>query len=239
MLLLWPLFRAFDVFPIRAPRRTRAIAARAAATVLTAALHVAIAFPVITLLVRRGKISAGVTALDLSTPAGMFVDDLLNVMVALFSYAMLSRLHRRRLELSRSTALRESLTKARLHALDLELRPHFLFNTLNGVVALLAAEPARAERMLVTLCDLLRITMARTGAEVTVRDELQQLGLYLDIQRLRFGEQLSIDVHADATTLDMAVPAMLLQPLVENALAHGLAQKCEAGTITIRVAPRR
>jgi two-component system, LytTR family, sensor kinase len=235
--LIWPLFRAYDRWPLRAGARSRALAARTAATLVTVALHVVITWPSVALLVRSGWLSGSVTALHLGTPAGMFVDDLLNISVAVILYAVLSRLHRRRLELLRSTALQESLREAKLHALDLELRPHFLFNTLNGVVALIASEPARAERMVVTLCDLLRVTMARTGTEVTVRDELRQLQLYLDIQRIRFGEQLSIVVSADSSTLDMTMPAMLLQPLVENSLTHGLARKCDVGQITIRIRP--
>jgi LytS/YehU family sensor histidine kinase len=143
--------------------------------------------------------------------------------------------HRRRLELARAADLERSLLRARLHALDLELRPHFLFNTLNAITALVRSEPAKAERMLVTLGSLLRVTLGRTGREVTVEDELEQLDLYLDIQRVRFRDRLDVKMEADADVMTAYVPGMILQPLVENALTHGLAPRMTGGTIRISV----
>jgi two-component system LytT family sensor kinase len=170
-----------------------------------------------------------------ATPLGTFRYDLINAVVPFTGYAVLRRTHRRRLEIARADALERSLLRARLHALDLELRPHFLFNTLNAITALVRSQPSQAERMLITLADLLRVTLGRTGQEVTVSEELEQLELYLDIQRVRFRERLDVRIEADQEVLSAYVPGMILQPLVENALAHGLAPKTGPGTVQVSV----
>lgn len=235
MALLWPLFMALDATPITPPRRSGHIAARIAIWLGVAAAHAAIAYPAVFLLARPLGLSTGVWQASAPTPLGAFFDDLVNAVVPFTAYALLRRTHRRRLELARAADLERSLLKARLHALDLELRPHFLFNTLNAITALVRSEPAQAERMLITLGNLLRVTLGRTGGEVTVEEELDQLDLYLDIQRVRFRDRLDVRIEVDDDVLQAYVPGMILQPLVENALTHGLAPKVSPGTIEVTV----
>jgi two-component sensor histidine kinase len=236
VLLLWPLFAALDATPLAPGRRLRNLALRAAAVVAIAALHTALVYPALAAIAGPLHLSPELWIASVATPSGMFFDDLSNVAVALAIYALFRRAYRRRLELARAAELERSLLRAQLHALDLELQPHFLFNTLNAITALVRSEPERAEQMLVTLGDLLRATLGRAAGQVTVADELDHLELYLDLQRTRFGDRLDARVEVDADVLGALVPGMVLQPLVENALTHGLAPKCAPGTVRVSAA---
>jgi two-component system LytT family sensor kinase len=120
------------------------------------------------------------------------------------------------------TALRfrSELTRAKLDVLRSQLRPHFLFNTLNAISGLVAEE-TEAHRMLLRLSTLLRRSLDEQSHEVTLRQELAFLNDYLDIQRVRFGDRLSVQLTVDPTILDVKVPVFLLQPLLENAIEHG------------------
>lgn len=130
--------------------------------------------------------------------------------------------------------LEQELTRAKLERLESQLEPHFLFNTLNVISSLMYHDPARADRMLGRLSDLLRLTFERTPApEVTLAEELEWLGWYLQIMQLRFGDRLTLRQEVAPDTLDLAVPRLLLQPLVENALKHGPARRAGAATVVI------
>jgi two-component system LytT family sensor kinase len=148
--------------------------------------------------------------------------------------------YRRRLrarELS-ATRLEAQLAHARLDALRMQLNPHFLFNTLHTVAALVrAARNDEAVRMIAGLSDLLRRTLDGQPAQQTpLADELTFLERYLDIQRVRFGDRLRVELRIAPDTRDALVPALILQPLVENALRHGLAPRAAAGLVTIAAA---
>lgn len=135
-----------------------------------------------------------------------------------------------------SAQLEASLAEARLHALRSQLDPHFLFNTLN-VVSALAARGKRDEVVEVVsrLSELLRLTLdERAVQEVPLRQELEFVRLYLDIQQIRFGDRLHVETTVPPETLDAMVPAMLLQPLVENAVVHGISKTPGPGRVTIR-----
>jgi sensor histidine kinase YesM len=131
--------------------------------------------------------------------------------------------------------LEAGLAQARLAALRAQLDPHFLFNTLNAVSALaLRGEREGVVKALSTLSDLLRATLGGAPTqEVALSDELALLDRYLEIQRLRFSDRLSVVRDIDASVLDAAVPAMLLQPLVENAIKHGIGARPEGMRIEI------
>lgn len=131
--------------------------------------------------------------------------------------------------------LEASLAEARLHALELQLQPHFLFNTLNAAVALARAGDADATaRVLVLLGDLLRQLLRRDAPhEVPLREELALLDTYLEIQRVRFGDRLRVGWDVDDAVRDALVPQLVLQPLVENALQHGIAPRSRAGRLDI------
>jgi two-component system, LytTR family, sensor kinase len=122
----------------------------------------------------------------------------------------------------RVAQLETELTRVRLTALEGQLRPHFLFNVLNTISSVMYEDVAAADTMLARLADLLRRTLRRpSGSEVPLAEEIETLELYLDIMRVRFAERLSVDVQVDDAVRDAAVPALVLQPLVENALRHG------------------
>jgi hypothetical protein len=139
---------------------------------------------------------------------------------------------------ARAAEAASAMQEARLHALALELQPHFLYNTLNGIVQLVHEEPARAEAMLVTLSDLLRTTVQQGRVlEHPLADEEALLALYLELQGMRFGDRLRVVWELADEARSALVPPMLLQPLVENALHHGIGRKPGPGTLTVRASP--
>jgi signal transduction histidine kinase len=132
--------------------------------------------------------------------------------------------------------LETRLVEAQLQALQRQLHPHFLFNTLNTVSGLIRTDPDAADTMLDRLGDLLRMTLHKSGVqEVSLKEELEVLGKYLDIERTRFGNRLTIEMHVQPETLDAQVPSLVLQPLVENAIRHGIAPNARPGWIAVYV----
>ncbi|MFW6085154.1 MAG: sensor histidine kinase, partial [Gemmatimonadota bacterium] len=124
-----------------------------------------------------------------------------------------------------------------LSALEMQLHPHFLFNTLHAISTLMHRDVEAADRMLARLSDLLRLTLENAGTqEVLLKEELDFLEQYLEIERTRFGDRLMVDVEVDPATLDARIPNLILQPLVENAVRHGVAPRADPGWIGIRAA---
>ncbi|MGH9411863.1 MAG: histidine kinase [Vicinamibacterales bacterium] len=126
------------------------------------------------------------------------------------------------------------LMATRLDALASQINPHFLFNTLTSISSLIRTEPETARTLIVKLSGLLRRLLRSQEHFVTLREELEAIDEYLDIETVRFGSMLTIDKQIDPSTLDVIVPSMMLQPLVENSIKHGLSQKMGEGRITIR-----
>src|SRR6186997_821668 len=130
------------------------------------------------------------------------------------------------------------LMAAKIEALKSQINPHFLFNTLTSISSLIRTQPETARMLITKLSGLLRRLMRSTDHFVTLREELAAIDEYLDIEVVRFGPQLRVDKQIAARTLDVIVPSMLLQPLVENSIKHGLARKVGGGRITIRTLVR-
>jgi two-component system LytT family sensor kinase len=127
------------------------------------------------------------------------------------------------------------LLQARMEALQSQINPHFLFNTLNSVSSLVRVDPDTARDLIVKLAAILRRLLRQTEAFVPLREELEFVDNYLDIEVVRFGaEKLQVEKDIQAESLSAMVPAMLLQPLVENAIKHGLEPKVEGGKILLR-----
>ena len=127
------------------------------------------------------------------------------------------------------------LLEARLDALQSQINPHFLFNTLNSVSSLVRFDPDRARELIVKLSKILRRLLGKHGEFVQLREEVEFLDDYLDIEVVRFGrDKLRIYKNLDPDTLDIVIPAILLQPLVENSIKHGLSPKVDGGCITLR-----
>jgi len=126
------------------------------------------------------------------------------------------------------------LMAAQLDAPASQINPHFLFNTLTSISSLIRSQPETARTLIVKLSGLLRRLLRSQEYFVPLREELEAIDEYLDIESVRFGPKLRIEKHIDPSTLDLIVPSMLLQPLVENSIKHGLSQKIGEGRITIR-----
>jgi len=135
----------------------------------------------------------------------------------------------------RTSRLEAELAHAQLDALRVRLQPHFLFNTLNSISALMREDVEAADVMLTRLAGLLRATLDRSDAqESRLEDEMALVNEYIEIQRVRFADRLTIRLDVAPDTLALAVPALVLQPLVENACRHGVSVKPGAATIAIR-----
>jgi signal transduction histidine kinase len=136
----------------------------------------------------------------------------------------------------RGRELQASLAQARLQALRMQMNPHFLFNTLNSIASLVQEDGKKAEEMIESLSELLRLTLRTSDRqEVTVREELQFLERYLHIEKTRFGDRLQIERAIAPETLAAMVPILILQPLVENAVKHGIETQIAPGLICLEI----
>jgi len=135
----------------------------------------------------------------------------------------------------RASQLEAQLAQAELQMLKMQLHPHFLFNTLNGITGLVRDnDNDGAVQMLVGLSDLLRQTLDNAGKqEVRLEEELEWLSLYLKLQQIRFSDRLRVSINAQPDTLDALVPNLITQPLVENAIRHGLAPRARPGSLSL------
>ena len=180
---------------------------------------------------------AVVLALTAATHAvlGGFVDTSLSralLLAAAATAAMLAylRLHRK--------AYSPALAEARLQALQARIRPHFLFNSLNAVLALIRHDPRRAERTLEDLADLFRALMSDGRSLVRLADEISLIERYAAIEQLRLGERLRLSWDLDQAPVDAMLPALLLQPLLENAIYHGVEPGTGVGDVLVRIERR-
>jgi len=135
----------------------------------------------------------------------------------------------------RARSLAPALTEARLQALQARIRPHFLFNTINAVLSLIRDEPKRAERMLEDMAELFRVLMADNRKLQPLADEVALCRQYLNIEQIRLGDRLKIDWQIDDMPLNAMVPPLILQPLIENAVYHGIEPQQGAGVLSILI----
>jgi two-component system, LytTR family, sensor kinase len=139
-----------------------------------------------------------------------------------------------------ASRLEAQLVQARLQALQMQLNPHFLFNTLNCVSSLMRSDPDGADEMLERLSSLLRITLAKGQAQkVPLQEEMDVIQLYVSIQQLRFGDRVRHSIDVAPEVWDALVPTMILQPIVENAYVHGISKSLGEGMIAIKVSIER
>ncbi len=195
--------------------------------------------------VASGQLATVVSPVTASSVAGVSLLDegakllLLACAGAVATYATRwqERLSTRYSEASRaSEQLQSQLDQAQLQTLKLQLQPHFLFNTLNAITALVHRDPDRAEQMVTGLSELLRFSLGSVGEqEITVARELEVLEHYVGIQQVRFQDRLSVAIHADPATSQALVPNLILQPLVENAIKHGIAPRAAVGHVRVDV----
>ena len=154
-------------------------------------------------------------------------------LIVLMSHAFNYYQRYRESELSKSL-LTAQLAEAQLRALKMQLHPHFLFNTLHSISSLLGKDTETAREMIACLGDFLRMTLDNSGAQqVTLREELEFLRCYLDIEMIRFSDRLSVQINVDPQALNYQVPNLILQPIVENAILHGIAPRSVPGKIEV------
>jgi hypothetical protein len=171
---------------------------------------------------------------ELAEPALLAVGALFYLLVATFHY-MLSELELRREASEREGALALNAQRAELQALRAQVHPHFLFNALNTVNALIGYDPTKAREACVLLADYLRGTLgAQERALVPLREEWALCERYLSVEALRLGERLKVSVELDPAAQSCLVPSLLLQPLVENAMTHGIARVDEPAPLRVR-----
>ena len=221
--------------PITGERRFRATLFHSA--VSTA---LALAFPVVMIEVSR---RVGVAMMSEISFADAYRQSVFGILVIELTIywgvlgvgTMLDTARTLREETLRAVRMETELAHARLTALQSQLQPHFLFNTLHAISALMHRDVDAADRMLVRLSDLLRLTIDKIGVhEVSLKEELEFLRSYLEIEKTRFQDRLSVDLQIDPTALDARVPNLILQPLVENSIRHGLAPRSTPGHIEVR-----
>jgi two-component system, LytTR family, sensor kinase len=154
------------------------------------------------------------------------------ISAATHAFLYYDKLREREVKTSR---LEAQLAYARLEVLKMQLHPHFLFNTLNAISALMHRDVDAADKMITHLADLLRLSLDQDERlQVPLKDELEFLERYLAIEKIRFRDRLKVEIDVEASCLDAQVPRLILQPLVENAIRHGIARRSAAGAVTIR-----
>lgn len=138
----------------------------------------------------------------------------------------------------KASQLRTQLVQSQLEALKMQVQPHFLFNTLHSISALLSKDTDGARKMITRLGDFLRLTLENSGSmEVTLQQEIEFLHGYLEIERIRFQDRLTTDIQVDPEVLDVRVPNLILQPIVENAMRHAIGNST-SGRVEITAVPR-
>ncbi len=231
------IFRIAHRFPLDGPRWPRSLAVHGLAAVAFSIVHVAAMIGVRTMLAPK----LAYTMTFASWASWVQRNYLMNLDWALMTYSAivgvsyaLAYSRESRTRALRAAHLEARLAEARLKTLQAELHPHFLFNTLHAISTLVHTQPDSADRMISRLSDLLRITFSRSGAAcIPLHEELEFLQKYLEIEQTRFQDRLTVDYDVDPDTLDAEVPRLILQPLVENAIKHGVAPRMGPGAISI------
>ena len=225
----WYLCRAL---PFEGSRSSRAFLALGVAALLAATLVTGLAVPL-----ARG--ASGLSGVDVvtwlpQTRSLIFVYGLLTFSLAVMvHYLLLAGVARRQAE-RRAYDLRLLAREAELAALRAQVDPHFLFNSLNSISGLVLVDPGKARTMCLRLAELLRSSLRLGGRRaIALSQELELAQSYLEVERFRFGERLTVDLAVADECLGAAVPPMMLQPLVENAVRHGVAHRLDGGTVRI------
>ena len=229
LFLLWiGLTCAALLCALRAPL-ARATVAAASATVLALITAVVAAVSLTAYLFGRTHmvIDFGAAALFPRSALGFA---LRNVWIALVVTGLALRYFYVAHEWRRSVELRAA---ARVHALQARIRPHFLFNSMNTIAALTRSNPARAEAAVQDLADLFRATLSDKRDTITLAEELEVARTYQRMEQLRLGARLQVDWKTDPLPAGALVPSLMLQPLLENAIYHGIEPRAEGGTVTI------
>lgn len=228
-------------WPLRAPHRPKPFVAHAAAacaiTLLLESLWTQLAIAIEPARVEPTRLALISARRDVIGPLSRLLSGALTyTAVASVLLLVRSQQHSQR-SLLRSAALERDLARARVQAIKMQVHPHFLFNALNTIHVLIDEAPDAARTVVVRLGDMLRVTLARaTQTEVTLAQELELLRHYLAIEAVRFQDRLDVRWQVEPAMHTAAIPDLILQPLVENAVKHGVARAEGPYTLTIRAA---
>jgi two-component system, LytTR family, sensor kinase len=232
--LIFRLSRCFRV-EFR-PLRLRNLAVHVPTVMLFAAIHQAVSLTVL------WSITPPIGAESKSSlPAyyarhfgyGFYIDLIIASLIVLGAHALLYYDEFRAGELQQSS-LKAQLAEAQLRALKMQLHPHFLFNTLHSISSLILEDPPKANSMIARLGDFLRLTIDNSDQQlVTLKEEIEFLRTYLEIEQVRFGDRLTVTFEMQPATLSARVPHLILQPVVENAIQHAIAPRAMPGRIDI------
>ena len=226
------IFRLGARIRIVLPLRVKPIVSHLLLSVLFGVAHAAVLTACTQLFNPHGGIGA-VERFMLTLGDWLPISMLLYTMTLIAGYA-LEGARRERVQALRTTELEGQLARSELAVLRAQLHPHFLFNALNTAVSLVRAkQPEAGVQVLTHLADLLRQLVHGVEQEVPLREELRMLDSYLEIERARFGSRLTIDVNVPVTLQDAYVPGLVLQPLVENALRHGVGKRDSLGRVSV------
>jgi two-component system sensor histidine kinase AlgZ len=231
----WYICRAF---PLRTTSLFTVFASSGLAALTASALWNAIARAWIAGLSGVSPFAGSTAQYEQQLPLLFAVGVFLYLIASAMHYAMLALESARDAERSRFEL--EGLNReAELRALRAQLNPHFLYNSLNSISALTAHDPAGARRMCLLLGDFLRSTLSVSGQdEIRLAEELSLADRFLDIEQIRFGSRLRVERHIDPLAADCRVPPLILQPLVENAVVHGIAGLVDGGEIRMNISRR-
>lgn len=232
--LLTPVvFYIADVFPLRKPHRLRNTVLMTAVAFLVAIARAAVdgVLPIVIDNLPMLASDYHLSVIALFYPHFLFT----LIVIGVANFLRLERDENARRDAD--ARLESELVEARLRQLRADLNPHFLFNALNAVAALLHRDPPTAKEMVVKLRELLGASLASEDArEVRLEEELEFIARYFDIQKMRFGDKLTTAIHLSEPQLrDAAIPPLLLQPLVENSIIHGIARRRDGGSVVVRV----
>jgi signal transduction histidine kinase len=169
--------------------------------------------------------------------AGLYLNILIALLIVITEHAFIFYRNYRDSEVHRSL-LRTQLAQAELQALKMQLHPHFLFNALHSISALIFEDQNRANLMVSRLADFLRLTLDQSKPTVPLREELEFLRCYLEIEQVRFQDRLAVEFDIEPAALNLMVPHLILQPLVENAIRHVVAARSERTRIVVRATRR-
>lgn len=226
LFLIWAVFR----FPLDPGRIGRSLIALNGAVALVIVLRAVFIYSLDRWLHWYDARPAFADVLQQSVSNNLFQSWLMIGVAHALLYA--ERAHQRGQQAMR---LQAQLADARLSALSSQLNPHFLFNALNSIAELVHSDPDAADRMIVGLSALLRSSLDKSGTQVVaLQEELRLLGHYLDIEKVRLGKRLRVHWSVAPDALALPVPPLLLQPLVENAVIHGISRRIAPGWISVR-----
>ena len=202
--------------------------------IVFALLHRSISFIAYLLLIEPGRLIGGIPIWTNPKILGGSFNSFLNYWIILGMYYGITYYQQFRDEKVRSAQLETELANSQLQALKMQLQPHFLFNTLHAVSSLMDESVQKARQTLTLLSNLLRLSLDNIGKQfATLKEELDFVKSYLEIEKTRYQERLEIEYNIEDNLLDLHVPNLILQPLVENAVKHGIAPKSEGGKIVI------